>query len=119
MNALKITNARAAALAALDEAATPAWIVDSLARILAYYGVSCTGVRATHLPDESLAVAARNALRDFQADRRTLLDALRQAEELLTAHDCGHPGIRMGIGGPVLADLRALLASAEGGNDGE
>lgn len=67
---------------------------------------------AGHAP-EVLATGLRDAL----SDRRTLLDALRRGVDLASLVASRHEHTARNVN--AVADLRALLASAEGGDDGE
>lgn len=118
---LRITAARAKELEALDEAATPGPWRDG-----PVFGSGQRGIRAGEwlfaVCDDSgnarCMAEGRNALRDFLTDRAALLDALRRAARggfHDVAEDCEHRRCQQR---ETCADLRALLASAEGGSDG-
>lgn len=138
---LKITEARAAKLAALDEAGSVGWFVrddecDQHATLHAerFSDGRRNAVAALDFDadDAVLAAASRNALPDLLADRAALLAALRRAVDLLrhgTERISHAPGCASGrrlvscecwldYQAALLVEVRALLASAEGGSDG-
>ena len=124
---LRVTDARAAELAALDKAATPApwgcydgWRGDDgrhrAARIggkLAFSGLSSGGadIMGTQA-DFEVAAAARNALADLLADRAVLIAAVARARRYIEM--AGWPQSHDDDRASLMADLGTLLARAEG-----
>ena len=95
---LRITNARAAELAALDKAATPGpW--RTLTPPLRGEDIEC-------------GVEARNALADLLADRAVLIAAVARARRYIEM--AGWPQSHDDDRASLMADLGTLLARAEG-----